>query len=124
MKHTFASVKHVTFRIASVAAGFITPLLAFAQPDFDTTIVKVSIALNRIISFLVLLATLIFLWGVVKYITAGDDEERTKDARHMILYGVIGLAVMIAVWGLVFVLLDFVFDSPNPAPLIPLGPHQ
>ena len=88
----------------------------------ESVITRIAVALNRIIPFLLLLGTVIFLWGIVKYITAGGDEQKTKDARNLMVYGVMGLAVMIAVWGFVYLLLDFVFDNPNPVPIIP-GPN-
>ena len=68
-------------------------------------------SLNRVIVFLVLLATVVFLWGVVSYITAGGDEDKLENARRLIIYGIIGFAVMIAVWGFVFVVIDFFFGS-------------
>lgn len=79
-----------------------------------------SISLNRIIPFLVLAATALFLWGVVKYLTAGDDESRIEEARRLIIYGIISFAVIIAVWGLVYVVIDFIFNTKT-IPNIPGG---
>ena len=92
------------------------PLLALAQgtPTFTGTIDKVSIGLNRIIVFLILVATVVFLYGIVKYITAGGDEEKVKEGRTLIINGVIFLAVMIALWGLVSIVLTFVFGTSSP----------
>jgi len=50
------------------------------------------------------IAVIIFLWGVVSYITAGADEEKRATARSLMIYGIIGLFVMVSVWGLVAVL--------------------
>jgi len=72
--------------------------------------------LNLVIPFLVLVATVVFIWGIVKYITAGSDERQIGEARNLIIWGIIALASMIAVWGLVYVLLNAVFggaDLPN-----------
>ena len=55
-----------------VMAGFAaSPLLAFAQDSFNNFIDTVSAGINTIIIFLFLVATVIFLWGVLIYIAAG-----------------------------------------------------
>ena len=90
----------------------LAPLFAFAQTGaFDDLITDVSAGLNTIIIFLFLVATVIFLFGVVRYISAAGDEEKTKEARQMIIWGIIFLAVMVAVWGFVNIVLDFIFND-------------
>jgi len=42
-----------------------------------------------------------FLWGVFQYVRAAGDEEARKVGQSHIIYGVIGLAVMASVYGLV-----------------------
>ena len=79
-----------------------------------------STSLNRVIVFLVLAATAVFLWGVVGYLSAGGDEDKVSEARNMIIYGIIGFAVIIAVWGFVYVVIDFIFDTET-IPNIPGG---
>lgn len=96
--------------------ALLLPALAFAQ-TFQGTLDRIITFLNQIIPFLVLIATVIFLWGVVRYITAGGDEEKIKEGRNLIIYGIIGLAVMIGVWGFVNIVLTFVFSSSNPIPI-------
>ena len=88
----------------------------------DAVITRVGSVLNRIIPFLLVLATAVFLWGVVRFLSAQGDEQQTTEARRYIVFGIVALAVMVAVWGLAFLLVDFVFDNPNPAPIIP-GPN-
>lgn len=100
-------------RILTVA-GMAAPFFAFAQGSFENAIGTISAGLNTIIIFLFLVATVIFLWGVVRYISAGGDEEKTKEARQMIIWGIIFLAIMVAVWGFVNIVLDFVFGSEAP----------
>ena len=56
---------------------------------------------NRAISLLFVIATLVFLWGIIRYVIAGEDEEKLKEGRQYIIYGLVGLAVMLAVWGIV-----------------------
>lgn len=84
----------------------------------ENVLLVLSASMNRVIVFLVLLATAVFLWGVVKYISAGGDETKIENARRLIIYGIIGFAVIIAVWGFVYVVIDFIFDTET-IPKIP-----
>lgn len=57
--------------------------------------------IRTIIGIFFPLATAIFLWGVIEYMRAAGDEKKIKDARQKITYGIIGLFMMVAVWGIV-----------------------
>jgi succinate dehydrogenase hydrophobic anchor subunit len=98
------------------------PVLAHAQRSLSSIFSDLSSLLNTLISFLVLLATVIFLWNMVKYIAAAGDEEKRKEARMGIIYGIIFLAVMVAAWGLVNVILEFIFGPGGGNFNIPGGP--
>ena len=94
----------------------LAPLAALAQVTntgnaFTDFLNQTGGALNTIIVFLFLVATVMFLFGVLRYITAGGDEEKVKEGRNMILYGIIGLAVMIALWAFVNVGINFFFGD-------------
>ena len=106
---------NISFIRTLITVGMaLAPLAALAQGAFENAIGTVSAGLNTIIIFLFLVATVVFLWGVVRYISAGGDEEKTKEARQMIIWGIIFLAVMVAVWGFVNIVLDFIFGSEDP----------
>ncbi len=47
-------------------------------------------------------ATIIFAWGVFKYIRAEGDDKTA--GREFIIWGIVGLFVMVSFWGLVSVL--------------------
>ena len=81
-----------------------SPLFAAAQATVNSLINTFKGILGAVIPFFMILATVIFLWGVIQYITAGGEEEKIKAGRTYMLWGIIGLFVMIAVWGLVNVL--------------------
>ena len=49
----------------------------------------------------VAIALLGFFWGLVKFIFAQGNEEAKTDAKKIMLWGLIALFVMVAVWGLV-----------------------
>ncbi|MFZ1987507.1 MAG: hypothetical protein WAV21_00515 [Minisyncoccia bacterium] len=58
-----------------------------------------------VIPLLYALAILFFLIGMVRFFFAEGDENRTK-GRAFMLWGLIGLAVIFSVWGLVRVFLS------------------
>jgi hypothetical protein len=58
--------------------------------------------LAKLVTLLIGFALVAFLWGVTKYIASGADEEKRTEARSLIVYGVLGLFTMVAVWGLVY----------------------
>ena len=65
--------------------------------------------LNMVIPIIFMIATIVFLWGIVLFIISGGDEEKRKEGRQYIIYGLIGLFVMVAGWGIVNVVIGF-FD--------------
>jgi len=75
--------------------------------------------LDSIIPILFLIATIVFLWGIILFITSGGDEEKRKEGRQYIIFGLIGLFVMVAIWGIVEVLVDFFDFGGIGAPSLP-----
>ena len=77
-----------------------TPYLAFAaESTFQTIIEKIGDIANIIVPILITAALAYFIWGVVSYIMAGAEGK--KEAKDIIVYGVIGLFAIVSVWGLV-----------------------
>ncbi len=58
---------------------------------------------NAVIPVLIALGVLYFVWGVVQYVISSDEEAK-KTGRNRIIWGIIGLAVIVGLWGLVNVL--------------------
>lgn len=55
--------------------------------------------IGKSIPVLIALSVIVFVWGVFRY-TIVEGDERSK-SRDIMLYGIIGLFVMVSVWGLV-----------------------
>lgn len=64
-----------------------------------------------IVPFIVSLALVAFLWGVFKLLTAAGDAKKRQEGIAFITYGIIGLAVMVSVWSLVYLLSSTFFSS-------------
>ncbi|OGI78683.1 hypothetical protein A3F19_01840 [Candidatus Nomurabacteria bacterium RIFCSPHIGHO2_12_FULL_37_29] len=77
---------------------------------------KLNELLNSIIPVLLALGVVYFVWGVVQYVIANEEEVKKK-GRERIIYGIIGLAIIVSLWGLVnIVVTTFNLDSNNTAP--------
>lgn len=74
-----------------------------------------STILNPLVGLLIGVALVVFLWGIVKYISSGADSTKRKEGAALVFYGVIGLFVMISVWGLVSFLTNTFFGTSGPA---------
>ncbi len=66
-----------------------------------------------LISLLFVLATVIFIWGVIQYVIAGGSQEKTQSAKNVMLWGIIGLTIMSSSWAIVKILCAF-FGGPCP----------
>lgn len=51
-------------------------------------------------------AVFFFLWNVFKLITKASQEEERAKFKSQIMWGLVAIAVMVSVWGLVAVLLS------------------
>ncbi len=58
--------------------------------------------INPLIPVIMGLALLVFLWGVFKFIRAEGDEK--EQGRKFLIWGIVGLFVMVSIWGLVSIL--------------------
>lgn len=98
------------------------PIIACAE-----NIGNVVSSLNRVLGYVVPIiigfALIAFLWGVLKYLFAGSDEKQREESKQFMLWGIIGLTVMVSVWGLVSVLAN-VFGMYIPTGLTPSLPNK
>ena len=85
----------------------LAPLVASAQgtpsSSLADVISKISDLFGAVIPVLVALGVIYFIWGVVQYVIY-DEEEAKKKGRDRMIYGIIGLAVIVSIWGLVAIL--------------------
>jgi hypothetical protein len=113
------------------ALGVLVPAFAFAQ-SASTGAFGILAVISRLLAYLIPLAItvafLYFLYGVIKFIMAGGEEK--AEARGVMINGIIGLFVIVSVWGLVKVItntfgidkktsvgdqIPCVFNNPNAA---------
>ncbi|MFA5999586.1 MAG: hypothetical protein WC783_01200 [Candidatus Paceibacterota bacterium] len=59
---------------------------------------------NSVIPLIFALAVMMFVWGVVQFIIHSEDEAKKESSKQLMIWGIIGLTVMVGVWGLVSIL--------------------
>jgi hypothetical protein len=91
--------------IASLIVSSV-PLISLAQSTtIETLIEKLSGIVKSLMPILVGIAVVYFIWKVIQYTMAGDEGKK-EEAKLGIFWGIIGLFVIISVWGLVYFLQD------------------
>lgn len=98
------------------------PILTFAQSptakvcsptvtNIGDILCNIGHILNLIIPVLIALGVVYFIWGIVQYVINSGEEAKAKGKTHMI-YGIIGLVVIVGMWGLVGIVMNtFGFDQ-------------
>lgn len=66
--------------------------------------------LNPIIGFMFAVAVVMFIYGIVEYIWSADNEEKVEVGKKHMIWGIIGIFVMIGVYGILNVLSGFWYD--------------
>ena len=79
------------------------PAFAFAQSfgNIKTLVEGIGQIVKVALPVVAAIALLAFFWGLVKFIFAQGNEEAKADAKKIMLWGLIALFVMVAVWGIV-----------------------
>ena len=99
------------------------PVLAFAADfrTFDNALRSVNDFINSLVPIIIGIGLILFLAGILKYIMAGGDAEKRAEARGLIIFGIIALFVMVAVWGFVRILAQTFFNGVDYT-VAPSGP--
>ncbi len=78
-----------------------------AHASVDSFVAKVSDSIiNPLIYFLFALAVVYFLWGSMEFMLNQDNEEKKTEGRSHMLWGVMGIAIMMSVWAILGVVLS------------------
>jgi len=115
--------KILTF-ISPIAAYFILFNTSFAASTYGSCSISgmttlkdiiinfvVGCILARSIYLIIAVAVLVFLFGIFKFIRSeGDDKQ---GGRELMFWGIVGIFVMISVWGLVAILQNTFHLSGN-----------
>ncbi len=107
--------------------ALLVPSVAFAQGTI-TTITNVNGVASKLTSLgnialylLTALAVIYIVWNVVQYLIHGSGEEGRGKASMNILWGIIGLFVIVSIWGLVNILTGTFSTEPTTQPIPNFG---
>lgn len=101
----------------ALAGSILMPAATFAQDlttnDLGVDVIEQDIRLgggdvrqtaarliNVALGFLGIIAVVIVLIGGFKYMVSGGNEDKTSEARRLILSGIIGLAIILSAWAI------------------------
>jgi hypothetical protein len=76
--------------------------------DLRTTIAGL---INVVLGFLGIIAVIIVLIGGFKYMLSGGSEDKTAEARKMIIAGIIGLAIILSAWAITTFVLSRLIEA-------------
>lgn len=96
-------------KLLAVGLSGLLPILAFAQGlDYDPSegigglLNWFKNLLNALVPIVIAIAVVWFIWNVFMFvIKEGEDKDKAKSAM---IWGIIAIAVMVSVWGLVAIL--------------------
>lgn len=80
---------------------------AYAAENLDQFIVNVdTYIINPLIILLFAVAVVYFLWGVFQFLSNPDNEEMKTNGKQHMMYGILGITIMMAVWTLLSIILN------------------
>ena len=84
----------------------LTPFLTLAQPltDINSISTKATSIGSTVIGLAIAFSVVWIIINVVRYLIASNDPAKRTEGGWGILYGVIGLFVILSIWGLVNIL--------------------
>ena len=73
-----------------------------SDPTLDKIVaVLVENVLNPFIKLLFVAATAVFIWGIIQFLTNVEDAEQKEAGKRHMIWGIIGLTIMLGVWGII-----------------------
>ncbi len=120
------------FRTLAASSGILLPFIAVAQINTGTAETNITgflgtlgTIIDAIVPFLIALAVLFFLYGLVRFMFAAGNEDAAAQGKSIMIWGIVILFVMVSVWGLVGILNQFTgVNTGQTAPTSPDTPSS
>ena len=88
------------------------PSVAFATSHTLKGIIGTMVDIvNTAIPVAIAIAVLTFFWGLAGFILQADNEQKRYDGKQLMIWGIIGLFVIISIWGIVAVISNTFFNG-------------
>jgi len=117
-------MKHIVSKLyPALLLGTATiPLIASAQTDKLSPLAQNLLnVLNIVVTIVFVIAVIVFGWGIVKLITAAGDPTAIKEAKGFLIWGIIGIAVLASIFGIITFLQDYFGVTPGGGTIQPPG---
>lgn len=76
--------------------------------NFADVVYRIIDLLDSLVVVVIGLALVWFLWGLVTYVFHSDSEVKRKEGIQYMVWGIIGLFVMVSLWSLVYIVANFI----------------
>jgi len=63
--------------------------------------------INPLIPVLIGIGLIVFFWGIIQFVLNADSEEKRTTGKQHMMWGIIGIFIMVSVWGIIYLLQDF-----------------
>jgi hypothetical protein len=104
------------------------PTLSFAQQGPDLSYLTAAIGsvgeiVTKLIPLVIAIGLLVFIWSVIKFIANSHDAEARSAGLRQMGWGIVGLFLIVSVWGIVSLLANIVGITPVTALVLPTVPQ-
>ncbi|HCC05605.1 TPA: hypothetical protein DEP58_04905 [Patescibacteria group bacterium] len=76
---------------------------------------------STLVPILLGIALIVFVWGLLVFIAKADNEQERDAGKQKMFWGIIGLFVLVSVWGIILLMQDIVGVEGTPNGLGPPG---
>ncbi len=86
------------------AALAFAPVMAFAQNlgNLGSLVSQFGGIVTKVIPIIFAIALIYFFWGLVVFLRAAGDPKAKEAGQNQMIWGIIAIAVMLSVYGLVY----------------------
>lgn len=100
---------NIFYKIQLAIVGLLFPFISSAQTIDGTNVTSLARSINSfinrgIIPLFVALALMYTMYAIVDFILMGSDSQKKAEKKQKIFWGIIGLFVIVSIWGLVAVI--------------------
>lgn len=94
-------------KLLIVLASIFSSGVLYAASFEDIVDILIDELVNPLIYVLFAIAAVYFLWGVVEFIAKADSEEGRTQGKDRIIWGLVGLVIMVSVFGIINIIQEF-----------------
>ncbi|MBP9760379.1 MAG: hypothetical protein KBD24_03355 [Candidatus Pacebacteria bacterium] len=108
-------IKSTLYVSTAIVCGVLSPLAVGAQTLdwFKTITTELGSIVGLLIPIFIALAFLVFVWGLITFIFASGDDDAKAAGKNRMIWGVLALFVITAIWGILALLRTITGASDN-----------